>query len=68
MTLLNEAVLAKKNDVRMVERNIARGVTAQADVDAYVKSLPDDAANAEYIAIDSLANDLDDSGDDSSTH
>jgi hypothetical protein len=66
MTLLHEAVLAKKNDVRMVERNVNRGVTSQADVDSYVKSLPDDAANAEWIAIDTLAGD--ESGADTSTH
>ena len=64
MTLLHEAVLAKKNDVRMVERNVNRGVTSQADVDAHLKALPDDAGNAEWIAIDSLAGDESGAGDD----
>jgi hypothetical protein len=65
MTLLNEAVQAKKQDVRMTERNLNRGVITQAEIDSHIKSLPDDAANAEWISIDSLANDGDDSG---STH
>jgi hypothetical protein len=57
MALLHEAVEKKKMDVRMVERNVARGVITQADADAALKSLPDDAENAEYVSIDSLAND-----------
>ncbi len=57
MTLLHEAVEAKKFDTRMVERNIARGVMSADDQDKNLKKLPDDAENAEYISIDSLAND-----------
>jgi hypothetical protein len=57
MTLLHEAVDAKKMDVRLVERNMLRGVLTQDDVEKNLKKLPDDAANAEYISIESLAND-----------
>lgn len=58
MALLHEAVEKKKLDVRMVERNVNRGVLTQADVDQAVKALPDDSENALYISVESLANDL----------
>lgn len=54
MTLLHEAVDLKKMDTRMIERNVARGVISQDDVEKALKKLPDDAENAEYIEIDSL--------------
>jgi len=57
MALLHEAVEKKKLDVRMVERNVSRGVISQADVDQAVKALPDDSDNAIYISVESLAND-----------
>jgi hypothetical protein len=57
MALLHEAVEKKKMDTRMVERNVNRGVISQADVDAAVKALPDDAENATWVAIDSLIDD-----------
>lgn len=56
MTLLHEAVEAKKYDVRLIERNISRGVIAAEDAAKIQKNLPDDAENAEWISIDSLAN------------
>jgi hypothetical protein len=56
MTLLHEAVDAKKLDVRLVERNINRGVISAEDVDKLVKKLPDDADNADSISIESLIN------------
>ena len=49
MALLHEAVEKKKLDVRMVERNVARGVITQADADQATKGLPDDAENARNI-------------------
>lgn len=67
MTLLHEAVEQKKLDVRLVERNISRGVVSQADVDQAVKALPDDAANASYVSIDSIMAELD-SSENGSTH
>jgi hypothetical protein len=57
MTLLHEAVEAKKYDVRMVERNVARGMIAADDVEKAIKKLPDDAEFADYVSIDSLAGD-----------
>lgn len=55
MTLLHEAVDVKKLDVRMVERNVARGVISAEEVDKAVKKLPDDADNAEYVSLETLA-------------
>ena len=57
MTLLNEAVEAKKFDTRMIERNIARGVIAAQDADQVSKNLPDDGEGADWVSIDSLMND-----------
>jgi hypothetical protein len=57
MTLLQEAVDAKKFDTRMVERNTTRGVISADDADKIIKKLPDDAENAEYISIESIAAD-----------
>jgi hypothetical protein len=57
MTLLHEAVDEKKLDVRMIERNTARGVIHSDDVDKAIKKLADDSDNAEWIAIDSLVED-----------
>jgi hypothetical protein len=57
MTLLHDAVDAKKLDVRMIERSIARGTLTASDVEKSQKQLPDDAENAEYTSIEALAND-----------
>lgn len=54
MTLLHEAVDSKKFDTRMVERNILRGVANKEDLDKVLKTLPDDAENAEFISVESL--------------
>lgn len=61
MALLHESVDSKKLDVRMVERNIARGVVKDEDLAKSLKSLPDDSENAEWVNIDTLTLDLDDS-------
>jgi len=55
MTLLHEAVEAKKFDTRMIERNVTRNVVAQDDVRKATDKLPDDADNADYISIEELA-------------
>jgi hypothetical protein len=57
MTLLHEAVDAKKMDVRLVERNITRGIVSADDVEKNLKKLPDDGDNAITISIESLMND-----------
>lgn len=61
MALLHDAVDSKKLDVRMIERNIARGVVTAEDYDKSLKKLPDDEANAEWVSIDSLAHEADES-------
>ena len=55
MTLLHEAVDSKKLDVRVVERNIERGVVRPQDADQALKNLQDDADNAMYVSIDEIA-------------
>jgi hypothetical protein len=57
MTLLHDAVDAKKLDTRVVERNVLRGTVSPTEVDKATKQLPDDAANADYTSIEDLAND-----------
>ncbi len=54
MALLNESVEFKKLDVRLVERNISRGVLSAAELTAALAALPDDEENAEWINVDSL--------------
>ncbi len=55
MTLLHEAVAAKKLDVRVIERNIQRGFVRAEDADKNVRDLPDDAENAEWVNVELLA-------------
>jgi hypothetical protein len=55
MTLLHEAVNAKKLDVRVSERNITRGAMKAEDFNKAVKDLPDDGDNAEYVNVEELA-------------
>ena len=57
MTLLHEAVEQKKFDVRMVERNVSRGIVQATDVQKHVVGLQDDADAAQYISIESLKDD-----------
>ena len=69
MVLLHDAVDSKKLDTRMVERNVTRGVISANDVDKAVKALPDDSENAEYVNIQSLADDGEgDESDNGSIH
>jgi hypothetical protein len=55
MTLLHEAVDAKKFDNRVVSRNIDRGLVPPNDAKKITENLPDDAANAEYVSIEDIA-------------
>ena len=57
MTLLNEAVDSKKLDVRVVERNIQRGFVKPEEHTKFVSGLPDDTENAEYVNVETLADD-----------
>ena len=61
MSLLDESVNFKKHDVRMVERNVARGVISRAEMDTTIEKLEDDAENAEWVSIDSLSLEADES-------
>lgn len=58
MTLLHEAVDAKKLDVRMVERNLTRGAISADDVEKGLKKLQDDAENADYINVEALMDEV----------
>ncbi|MDR3608113.1 MAG: hypothetical protein P4M08_12115 [Oligoflexia bacterium] len=55
MPLLHESSEDKKFDTRMVERNVTRGVVPAADVDKFLKNLPDDAEGAEWVNLDVIA-------------
>ena len=57
MTLLHEAFEAKKFDVRLLEKNVTRSNVTSGDVEQYLKQLPDDAENAEYISLEAIMND-----------
>jgi hypothetical protein len=57
MALLHEAVHFKKFDTRMVERNINRGVLTAQEYSELLKTLPDDAEVAEWVSVESLADD-----------
>jgi hypothetical protein len=57
MALLHEAVEEKKLDVRLIERNVARGYVSQEDVEKAAKKLSDDSDNAEWVNVETLAAD-----------
>ena len=50
MPLLHDSVNEKKFDVRMVERNVQRSLVQSEEVEKFIKSLPDDAANAVAVS------------------
>lgn len=54
MTLLSDATEAKKFDIRVVDRNVARGAMKTEEYEKFSKELPDDSDNAEYVSIDAL--------------
>ena len=58
MTLLSEAIKEKILDVRMLTRNLFKGVIVQEDIDKQQKTLPDDGANAEYTNVDLILEDV----------
>jgi hypothetical protein len=60
MALLHDSVDSKKLDVRLVERNIARGVITLDEVQKALATLPDDSDHAEWVEIESLTEDLGD--------
>jgi len=54
MALLNDAADFKKLDIRMIERNLARGIITPTEAEAAVLALPDDAENADWVSLDDL--------------
>ena len=61
MVLLHDSVEFKKLDVRMIERNIARGVLTQSELDSATSQLPDESESADWVTLDSLNSDSEDS-------
>lgn len=59
MVLLFDSVESKKLDVRLIERNINRGVLKPEELDEAIKNLPDDAENADWVNLDSLVEEED---------
>ncbi|MEK6704534.1 MAG: hypothetical protein AABZ06_01980 [Bdellovibrionota bacterium] len=55
MVLLHDAIESKKLDIRIIERNIAKGVVTSAEVDKHLQQLPDDSENADWVSIESLS-------------
>ncbi len=54
MVLLSEAVLVKKFDTRLVERSLAKGLLSSHELQAALQELPDDAANADWVSLESF--------------
>ncbi len=57
MALLNEAVDKKRLDVRVVERNVERGLVTHEELAKSVKNLPDDAENATWVNTETIIDD-----------
>ncbi|NDG84131.1 MAG: hypothetical protein EBX52_03720 [Proteobacteria bacterium] len=55
MSLLHDSINEKKFDVRMIEKNLVRKVVTDKEAKTFVEELPDDAANAEFISLDAIA-------------
>lgn len=55
MTLLFEASQEKRFDLRVVERNLRRGIVAPEEFKKSTDKVADDASNAEYTRIEDLA-------------
>lgn len=58
MALLHEASEEKKLDIRMIERNLSRGLLSQDEVEKQAKKLPDDGDNAQWINPETLVAEL----------
>ena len=57
MTLLKDAMEAKKFDSRIQERSLQKGLLKAEELKKQTDLLPDDADNAEYVSIETIAND-----------
>lgn len=54
--LLHEALHEKLLDVRVLERNVERGLVSPEKVQESVKKLSDDAVQAEWVKTDTVTN------------
>ncbi len=57
MPLLKDCVDQKKFDVRVIEKNLARGFVQIKEVDDTLGGLDDDAQTAEWVNTEELAGD-----------
>ena len=53
-TLLKTAIEEKSHDVRLVEILRKQGVLKESDLQARLKSMPDDAEHSEYRTLDDV--------------
>lgn len=60
--------MTKLLDKRTVERYRHKGEITTEQIDAHKKSLPDEAANADYISMEYFETDFADDGDDAHRH
>ena len=51
-------------DIRLIERNLAKGFLSRANADKLAKDLPDVADKGEWIDIESKDDEADDDGED----
>jgi len=58
MTLLLDASARKKFDSRLIERAIQRGTLKQEELDKNTKELEDDSANADFVSLDTLLEEI----------
>lgn len=54
MALLHESIVDKKFDVRMMDRNLQRAQLSPTEVEKFLKDLPDDSGNLEFVSQDDL--------------
>ena len=58
MTLLHDASVQKKFDSRLLERAVSRGTLKHEEVEKNAKDLPDDSANADFVSLDTLLEEI----------
>ena len=54
MALLHESIVDKKFDTRMIERNTQRGQLSPAELEKFLKDLPDESGNIEFVSQEDL--------------
>lgn len=54
MTLLKDAIQEKLLDVRMIEKNLQKGIISHELTVNNLNELPDDSDDAEYISIEEI--------------